>query len=744
MLDRFLTRAGRLATRRRRAVLLLALAFAVVAGAIGGGVFPRLSSSGFSDPGSASSKAVTLLDQRFGTGEPDLVLVVTARSGNVDSADVAAAGKALTRRLQGADGVVDVASYWSLGSPAALRSSDSTRALVVARTNRGDNGRAAIAKQVMADLQTTDASGPVKVQVGGIAAVYSQVSSTIEKDLARAESIAIPVTLILLILVFGSVVSASLPLLVGGLSIVGAFLSLYVITLFTDVSIFAINLVTAMGLGLGIDYSLFIVSRFREEMARGADPEEAVIRTVRTAGRTVVFSGLTVALALSSMLVFPLYFLRSFAYAGIAVVAVAMTGAIFVLPAMLAVLRHRVDSLMVLKRSPLPSEDGVWARIARTVMRRPWPVALGVTAILLILGAPFLSVHWGQADDRALPESASVRQTGDLLRTQFAGRETGTLSVVLPAATASTSYAATLSRLPDVNRVAGAGGTWVAGRQVSGPAGDATKYTSRSGTGSWLSVVPTVDPFSNKGEQLVRAVRATPAPGTAYVGGVAADAVDTKHALASRLPWALGIVAITTAILLFLFTGSVIIPLKALVLNMLSLTATFGAMVWIFQEGHLSGLLNFTPTGTLEMSIPILMFCIAFGLSMDYEVFLLSRIKEEYDRTRDNTLSVERGLQRTGWIVTAAATLLAIVFIAFSTSSVTTIKLMGVGVALAILMDATLVRGLLVPAVMRLAGDWNWWAPGPLRRLHARFGLSEGEDLLVDAAPVPAAVGSSG
>jgi RND superfamily putative drug exporter len=743
MLDRFLSRLAHLATRRRRAVLLLALAFALVAAGIGAGVFPRLSSSGFTDPASASAKAVTLLDQRFGTGEPDLVLVVTARSGDVDGPAVAAAGKALTARLAGEADVVDATSYWSLGSPAALRSRDGTRALVVARTDRGDNGRAAIAKRVMADLQTTDSAGPVQVQVGGVAAVYSQMSTTIQKDLARAESIAIPITLILLVLVFGSVVSASLPLLVGGLSIVGALVSLYVITLFTDVSIFAINLVTAMGLGLGIDYSLFIVSRFREEMARGAEPDEAVIRTVRTAGRTVVFSGLTVALALSSMLVFPLYFLRSFAYAGIAVVAVAVTGAIVVLPAMLAVLRHRVDSLMVLRRSPLPSEDGVWARVARTVMRRPWPVALGVTAILLVLGAPFLSVHWGQADDRALPASASVRQTGDLLRTQFTGRETGSLSVVLPTQAASTSYAATLSRLPDVSRVQDADGTWITGRQVSGPPADFEKYTARTGTGSWLSVVPTVDPFSARGEQLVSSIRATKGAGAVYVGGIAADAVDTKHSLASRLPWALGIVAITTAILLFLFTGSVVVPLKALVLNTLSLTATFGAMVWIFQDGHLSGLLNFTPTGVLEMSIPILMFCIAFGLSMDYEVFLLSRIKEEYDRTGDNTLAVERGLQRTGWIVTAAAMLLAIVFIAFSTSSVTTIKLMGVGVALAILMDATLVRGLLVPAVMRLAGDWNWWAPAPLRRLHDRFGLDEGDDLLADAQEQRAAVGST-
>jgi RND superfamily putative drug exporter len=745
MLDRFLSRTARLAVRRRRAVLLLTVAFAIIAGAVGSGVFPRLGSSGFQDPGADSSKALTLLQDRFGTGEPDLVLVVTARKGTVDDADNQAAGREVTSRLQREADVVDVASYWTLGSPAALRSNDGRRALVVARTNGGDDRRAAIAKQVLADFQTKSGttSGAVQVQVGGLAAAYSQISTTIEKDLARAEAIAIPITLVLLILIFGSIVSAGLPLLFGGLSIVGAFLSLFVITQFTDVSIFAINLVTAMGLGLGIDYSLFMVSRFREELARGIEVEEAVVRTLRTAGRTVIFSGLTVALALSAMLVFPLYFLRSFAYAGIAVVALAITGAVVVLPALLSVLGRRVDSLMVLRRSATPTEEGAWARIARFVMRRPWPVALGVIAILLGLGAPFLGVHWGQADDRALPASASVRQAGDLLRTQFSGRETGSLSVVLPQTTETAAYAARLSTLASVSRVETATGTWVSGRQVSGPAGDAARFTAKDRAGSWLTVVPTVDSYSAAGEQLVKDIRATPAPGTAYVGGAAAEGLDTKHALSTRLPWALGIVALSTAILLFLFTGSIVVPIKALVLNTLSLSATFGAMVWVFQDGHLSGLLDFTPTGVLDMSIPILMFCIAFGLSMDYEVFLLSRIKEEYDRTRNNALAVERGLQRTGRIVTAAALLLSIVFIAFSSSGVTTIKLMGVGVALAILMDATLVRGLLVPAFMRLAGDWNWWAPGPLRRLYSRFGLGEGDDLLVDGRQDPAAVGSA-
>ena len=533
------------------------------------------------------------------------MLVVTARSGSVDDAAVAAAGADLTRRLQSQPDVVDVGSYWSLGRPGALRSKDGDRALVVARTNGGEDRRGEIGQTVIDDFQSDNGTA-VTVGVGGLAAAYAQFNSTITHDLARAESFAIPITLVLLVLVFGSLVAASLPLLVGGLSIVGALLSLYVITLVTDVSIFAINLVTAMGLGLGIDYALFVVSRFREELARGATPDEAVVRTVRTAGRTVVFSGLTVALALSAMLVFPLYFLRSFAYAGIAVVAVAMLGAIVVLPATLSLLGRRVDSLMILRRSATPTDEGAWARIARLVMRRPWPIAIASVVVLLALGAPFLRAAWGQSDDRSLPTSATVRQTGDVLRADFPGRETTALSVVMPdtPARATATYAAKLSALPSVNRVEGSGGIWVAGRPVSGPTAGSHRFTSTDGKGSWLTVVPTVDPFSDDAKRLVAAVRGTPAPGTTYVGGAAAEAVDTTRSLADRIPWALGIIAISTIILLFLFTGSVIVPVKTLVLNTLSLSATFGAMVWIFQDGHLSGLLDFTPTGVLDESIP--------------------------------------------------------------------------------------------------------------------------------------------
>src|SRR3954451_18342989 len=492
MLDRLLTRTGRLAVRHHRAVLLLAVAFAVVAGAVGGGVFSRLGNAGFEDPSAPSSRALTVLADRFGTGEPDVVLVVTAKHGSVDDAAVAAAGAELTRRLQSQPDVVDVASYWSLGHPAALRSRAGDRALVVAGTNGLEDRRGEIGQTVIDDFQSSD-DDAVSVMVGGLAAADAQFNSTITHDLARAESFAIPITLVLRVLVFGSLVAASLPRLVGGLSIVGALLSLYVVTLFTDVSIFAINLVTAMGLGLGIDYALFVVSRFREELAGGVTPDEAVVRSVRTAGRTVVFSGLTVALALSAMLVFPLYFLRSFAYAGIAVVAVAMLGAVVVLPATLSVLGRRVDSVMILRRSATPTDEGVWARIARVVMRHPWPIAVVSVIVLLALGAPFLRAAWGQSDDRSLPTTATVRQTGDVLRADFPGRETTALSVVLPStpARAAEAYAAKLSTLPSVSRVEASGCIWVAGRSVSGPTVNAGRFTSKDVKGTWLSVVPT-------------------------------------------------------------------------------------------------------------------------------------------------------------------------------------------------------------------------------------------------------------
>jgi RND superfamily putative drug exporter len=511
------------------------------------------------------------------------------------------------------------------------------------------------------------------------------------------------------------------------------------------VSVFALNLTTAMGLGLAIDYSLFVVSRYREELAAGFDTEPAIRRTVQTAGRTVAFSATTVAASLCALLVFPVAFLRSFAYAGVAVAALAGLFAVVVLPAMLARLGSRIESLSLRRRPPKPIGEGVWHRVATFVMRRPVPIVTVVIVALLFLGSPFRHVNLARPDDRVLYSSAPARQVSDVLRRDFSSQEAGALAVVAPDTSAAGSgpaatraigaYAQKLSLVKGVARVDAVTGVYLHGTPVPVDKSLTERFVSKSGT--WMSVVPSVEPNSKAGESVVRSVRDVAAPFPVLVGGQSAELVDSNRSLIDSLPLALGILATITFVLLFLMFGSVVVPMKALVLNLLSLTATFGAMVWIFQQGHLSGLLNFTATGNLDATTPILMFCIAFGLSMDYEVFLLSRIKEEHDAGNDNEAAVARGLERTGRIVTAAAVLISVVFIAFATSRVSFIKLFGLGLALAVLMDAFIIRGTLVPAFMRLAGDANWWAPRWLRRVYDRFGLAESVDL-DEPAPRPA------
>ncbi|HTJ75471.1 MAG TPA: MMPL family transporter [Acidimicrobiales bacterium] len=729
---------ARFVVRRRKAVLVAALLAMVVAGAVGGGVAKHLSGGGFDDPGAESSQARRTLAAAFGQRSPNLVLLVTATAGSVDDPQAAAAGVALTKELAAQTGVTQATSYWTLGSPPPLRSADGRQALVLATIGGSDDHVADVIKQVSPRFTRTGDGSAISVQVGGYAEVFRQVSTQIEHDLKRAETLSLPIVLVLLVVVFGSVVAASLPLGIGALAVIGTFLVLRVLASFTQVSIFALNLTTAMGLGLAIDYSLFVVSRYREELRHGASPDEAMVRTVTTAGRTVIFSAVTVAVSLAAMLVFPLAFLRSFAYAGVAVVALAAVGAVVVLPALLAVLGARVDKLVLWRRAAKPEGTGFWHRVALAVMRRPVPVATVIIVVLLFLGAPFLRIAFGLPDDRVLPASASSHQVQDAIRTNFSSNEAGALSVVARTADAANTadiarYAADLSRAPGAARVDASTGSYIGGQLVAPPNEASARFTSRTGAGTWLSVVPAVEPYSAAGEKLVKAVRAVPPPFAVQVGGQSAELVDSKASLFGRVPLAGGLIALVTFVALFLMTGGVLVPVKAVVVNLLSLTASFGAMVWIFQEGHLSGILDFTATGTIATTMPILMFCIAFGLSMDYEVFLLSRIKEEYDRTGDNVGSVALGLERTGRIVTAAAALLAVVFLAFATSHVTFIKLFGLGLALAVILDATLIRAALVPAFMRLAGRANWWAPPALRRVHARFGISD-----ADRAPVAA------
>ncbi|MFD9330248.1 MMPL family transporter [Streptomyces sp. NPDC060065] len=703
----------RFVTARPRLSLLVALVLTALAVVAGSGVADRLGSGGWEDPGAQSTYATKALEREFPASQPNLLLLIDSGSASVDDPAVAAEAKRLVERLSGEKGVTGVGSYWQSGSP-ALRAKDGHEALVAARITGEEKAAGETLDRIAPSFRGTH--GPIEVEVGGPVAVRHEIQTTIREDLTRAELIALPVTLVLLVMVFGSAVAALLPLLVGIFAILGTNAVLRGLTEFTDVSVFAINLTTALGLGLAIDYALFIVRRFREELATGAEPLTAVGTTLRTAGRTVLFSSLTVAVSLAAMLLFPQYFLRSFAYAGIAVVLLAAAAALILLPAALVLLGHRVNSLdlrrLFRRGKPRASSDAAggaaWGRMANLVMRRAPVFAVATSVGLVVLGLPFLGVKFGTADDRQLPSGAESHVVQQHIREGFPGSPGGGLEVLAEGRATETQYAQYKERiaaLPEVLR-------------VDGPL--------VNGDSAYFTVLPKGEAVDEGAQRLVGELRATNAPFDTKVTGTAAVLVDSKHAIAEQLPWAAAFIAIVTLFLVFLLTGSVLIPIQAVLLNALSLTAMFGAVVWVFQDGHLSGLLGFTSSGSIETTLPVLMFCVAFGLSMDYGVFLLSRIKEEYDQTGDHREAVRFGLQRTGGLITAAAVILAVVMVAIGTSRVTNTKMLGLGIALAVLMDAMIVRSLLVPAVMRLTGRATWWAPGPLRRFHDRFGISEG------------------
>ncbi|MEU6080731.1 MMPL family transporter [Streptomyces sp. NPDC047108] len=734
----------RLVTARPRLSLLLALLFTALAVVAGSGVADRMGSGGWEAPDSRSTYATKALEREFPASQPNLILLVDSGGKRVDDPAVAAEGKRLAERLAGEKSVAGVTSYWQTRSP-GLRAEDGREALIMARIAGDENATSDVLDRIAPEFRGEQ--GPVEVSLGGPVAVRHELQTTIQEDLLRAEMIALPITLVLLVMVFGSAVAALLPLVVGIVAILGTNAVLRGLTEFTDVSVFAQNLTTALGLGLAIDYALFIVRRFREELAAGALPLPAVGATLRTAGRTVLFSALTVAVSLAAMLVFPQYFLRSFAYAGIAVVLLAAAAALVVLPAALVLLGERVNALdlrQLLRRgrpasgageqsegqeSGARKESGAgWARTARLVMRRAPFFAAATTAGLVLLGLPFLGVKFGTADDRQLPDTAESHVVQQHIRDDFPGRPGGAVEILAegkPSAARLADYSSRVSELPGVLRVDGPTGQYVRGERIQKPG--PAEAARRAGDVAQISVEPKSKAVDTASQELVRDIRAVASPVDTSVTGTAAVLVDSKDAIADRLPWAVAIIVVVTLLLVFLLTGSVLIPLQAVVLNALSLTAMFGALVWVFQDGHLSGLLNFTSTGDIETTLPVLMFCVAFGLSMDYGVFLLSRIKEEYDRTGDHQGAVVFGLRRTGGLITAAAVILAVVMVAIGTSRVTNTKMLGLGIALAVLMDAMVVRSLLVPAVMRLTGRATWWAPGPLRRLHARIGLSEGE-----------------
>ncbi|MFM7030077.1 MAG: MMPL family transporter [Micrococcales bacterium] len=704
-----------------KAVLLAFLALVALSTIWGFQSFSLLKAGGYDDPGSASGVVARTLAANFKLSQPDAVLVIDYRS----SADTAAnqhIAQWLSQRVAEQPGVARVASYYDLGSPKSLRSIDgrAVYTFVYYKPNVETS-------KVGATIQNRFDGWfhGARVYAAGSSVISHEISSNISTDIATAEMIAIPLTVVLLIFVFGSIVSSFLPFVVAGLSGLGALLGLYISASAANTSIFAVNLVTGMALGLGIDYALLIVNRFREERAAGNSVSASVETTMLTAGRTVFFSGVTVAVVMLALGFFPQYFLRSFAQAAIAVVVVAVSAALLALTALLNLIGNHIDRLKVVRGNLAPKDTGVWEKVSRTVMRRPLPILFVILIALASLASISRTSQFGLVDDRILPASNRVVVANDQIRTRFDGREGTPIDVVMrgPSQNALIDYTNRLSEIPSVVRVQSPLGITQNGLLDTGYAPAFADYVS--GNLVHIQAVFSIDSHSPQAYNLIKQVRAIPTKvHYVKVGGSAASYTDSLDGIYRNLPYALGWIALATFVLLFLFTGSVLLPIKAILLNLLSLSATMGFLTWVFQDGHLHWLVgDFQTTGTLDLSTMVLVGVIAFGLSMDYELFLLSRIKEQHDLGQSTIDSVSYGLQRSGRIITAAAFVLAVSFFAFVTSSVSIMKLLGLGVAFAILLDATVIRALLVPALMRLFGEYNWWAPAWMKRIYRMAGL---------------------
>src|SRR5712691_5518132 len=778
---------GRIIYRRMRLVLVLTMIVVAFAGAWGTGVCGSLQTAGgFNAPGSQSQHASDLASAAFGRDTSDVVVLYKSASLTVTDPAYRAAVTSTLAALPRSR-VESVATFWSTGSRQFVSASGRETYAVLKLTGGSDAARIRSFDAIKGSLAVPG----LTEHAGGLVPSDEAINKEVTSDIGRAEGFSMPALLVLLMVIFGGLAAASLPLAIGGIAILGSFTALRLLTLFTAVSIYSVNITTILGLGLAIDYGLFMVSRFREELGRTAAVEDAVARTVATAGRTVAVSGVTVAVALASLMLFPMTFLRSMGYGGVATVIVDMLAALTVLPALLALLGPRVNALRVRPRrrtraakpgvavqdgaalqpglavqpggavrpgggvrpglavrpggalrsggvavrrgssqdSPVLADEtsGAWYRLARSVMRRPVVYVVVIVAGLAAIGSRFLHISWGGTDARVLPAGAAPRAVTEALNRDFPGNVTSPVEAVVQfpgpvsGAGRGAGLAAYVSRLEHVPGVTGG--------QVTGVRGRIARVDLRYSAG----------PMSSQARSIVGQVRdvAPPAGARVYVGGTTAELVDELSSLGATLPWMALVVVLATFVLLFLAFGSVVLPVKAIVMNVLSLSATFGVIVWIFQDGHLSGLLGFTPAGTIDPTMPILMLAIVFGLSMDYEVFLLSRVRERYDVTADNTAAVASGLQRTGGIITSAALLLVIVIGAFSASGISFIKLMGVGMIVALIVDATIVRILLVPATMRLLGRANWWSPRPLRRLYGGYGIRE------EQAPAAAATGAA-
>ena len=686
---------GKFIVKRSKIVLLVFILATLAAGAIGSQAFGRLDSGGYSDKNSESSKAADYVINKFKVQEPIVTLVVDSTTG-IDDPAVAAKGVELEKQVRAVVGVSKTYSYWSTGGSPTMKSKDGKAGFILIYGNLKSNDFDGLSKLGATVQEKFDGKFQgLDVYASGPGVVTHSINHRIEKDLALAETIAIPLTFLLLLFVFGALVASAMPLFVGVTAILGSFFLIYLFTHFTSVSIFALNLITGLGLGLGIDYALLMVNRFREELHHGKDVGESVVITVATAGKTVFYSGLTVFVTMASLLFFPLNFLKSFGLAGVAVIALAVTGAIFALPALLMLLGHKVDNGVVRRSAITPKEDGRWARTARNVMKRPIPVVIACLVVLGILAAPVVNIAFAQIDSRVLPASDRAAISSQVIDTRFDGLVGSPIEVVIPNGVGREAEINTfLDQVRKVDGIVRIGAFEIYGKDIR------------------VQVISSKGSRSTASEVVIHDIRDLKMPAGTLIGGSAADFTDSQDGIAKTLPISLGWIALTVLILIFIFTGSIILPIKAVLLNAMSLIATLGAITWVFIDGHLKWLVgDFTVTGTLDTGSIILVAVVVFGLSMDYELFLLSRIREEHLSGKSNVESVAVGLQRSARIITAAALLLAVVFATFMTSGVTSIKMLGFGVSLAVMLDATLVRALLVPALMRLFGERNWWAP---------------------------------
>jgi putative drug exporter of the RND superfamily len=700
-----------------RRVLLVAVIGAAIAGAFGVGVAKHMSPYGADDPATESVQATHRFEAAAGRKiDPGIVAIVGA--GDVHTAAAKRRVEQVAGRLRTQPDVSSAVSFYETHDPSMV-SRDRRSSYVVAYFKPRSDTQLKDAAQRIED----QFAGQRDVRLGGEQIANAQANMQVGHDLARAELLAFPLIFLLSLLFFRSLVAALLPPLLGGLAIVATFFALRIVASFADLSVFALNFVTGMGLGLAIDYSLFMVSRYREEAATSGFGLETLRRTLETAGRTILFSSITVAAAVASLAIFPQRFLYSMGIAGAVVALVAAMLALVVLPALLSVLGPRINALAPKRlqraadRDARPAQSGAWYRLSRFVMRRPGRIAVLSAAFLIALGIPFTGIRFVSVNASVLPQSASARQVDDALARDFPPNRTSPVEVVVGASAGSPqvkALAAKISRLPDVSAVAPV--------QPAGP------------DNSLLSVASVSRPLSGPAKQLVRDIRAIRAPVYLGVAGQTAAYLDLEHSLGAHLPAVLAVIIAATLIVLFLFTGSVVLPVKAVLMNMLGLSAVLGILVLIFQDGRLQGLLSYSSQGALDATQPIFLAAVAFGLATDYGVFLLSRIKEARDSGISDSEAVAIGLERTGRIITAAAVLFAVAIGAFATSKLVFIKELGLGTALAVLIDASIVRALLVPSLMELLGSWNWWAPRPLRRLHDRIGLRESGPR---AAPAP-------